>query len=141
MKSIVIASCLVLGLTGMASAGDPTAERLTTGTPEYWDRHHLVTDFEQKRTQYYCQPEGTLSSPLNASTAWGREIVDDIPTAVAGRWIHSIMIYVEEWSEHWQDPQGMILHLYDGSCPPPMAPYESLYFPWNDPAEMVTELA
>jgi hypothetical protein len=138
---MAIVLCLVfvmMGVTSSVAGPRPGSELL--GDSNYWLQPRPPTGGEAGRDDFYCQPLGTLSSPLNASTAWGRELADDIPTVLAGQWVYSITIYVEEWLGLWQDPLGVYAHFYSGVCAPPLAPDESRYFPWGDPAAMETEL-
>ncbi|MFH1866328.1 MAG: hypothetical protein ABIK85_10630 [Candidatus Eisenbacteria bacterium] len=89
------------------------------------------------RDVIYCQPP-SFSLAVNASTAYGSEIADDIPDSLIGRSIGEVTLYVTEWGyAEWVEPLGLVIRFYDGACPPPLEPAVTYNLPWN---ELMTSL-
>jgi len=91
------------------------------------------------RSIIHCQDPTSGYFTTNASTGFESEIADDIPAALDGQVVGQIVVYMGEWGAAWQDPAGIIVNLYNEDCPPPMEPYDTLYFPWGDPNFMTYE--
>lgn len=83
------------------------------------------------RDAFYCQdPE--LTAVYNMSSGFDSEIADDIPDDLAGGVIERVTFWVGEWYGSWQDPDGVMVNFYNGSCPPDLDPTLSFMIPWED---------
>ncbi|MCB1164282.1 MAG: hypothetical protein R3C71_04615 [Candidatus Krumholzibacteriia bacterium] len=82
------------------------------------------------RDMIYCQsPQG---SAMNASSAFDAELSDDMPDGMAGQAFNVVGGWVLEWSGTWMNPTGVTINIYNGECPPDLAPAYSYYFAWGD---------
>jgi hypothetical protein len=93
-------------------------------------------DPDAPRDIFHCQDPTSGFWTTNSSTGFDSEMADDIPDEFDGRWVNEIVVYVGEWGATWMDPAGIIVNLYDNGCPPPLDPYDTLYFTWGDPTQM-----
>ena len=80
---------------------------------------------------FYCQPP-SFDYAVNASSAFDSEVCDDLPDSLAGHSITEITLYVTEWGHsEWVDPMGVVIRLYDGSCPPPLHAAAEYNISWD----------
>ncbi len=130
MMRVLCAVLMVFALSSFAFAVNPMEEPLVG-----IDNDKPV---EPSRDLLFCQPPTSGYYTKNASSAFASEMADDIPDEYAGgQWfIDQIVVYVGEWGADWVDPLGVNVNFYAGHCPPELAPYMSLFFPWGDPAYM-----
>ncbi len=83
------------------------------------------------RGAFYCQPP-SFDYAVNASTAYESEVADDLPDSLTGRNIGEVTLYVTEWgSDEWTEPAGLVIHFYDGECPPPLEAAVVCSFAWS----------
>lgn len=80
--------------------------------------------------EFYCQPLHMYVQTVNASTAFGSEVADDIPDQFTGMPIVDVVCYVGEWGGYWMDPAGVYVNFYGAECPPGTAPVQSFYLSW-----------
>jgi hypothetical protein len=77
---------------------------------------------------------------VNASSTQNSEVADDIPSALDGRSIGRVRVYVAEWLAAWQNPAALVVNFYDGQCPPPADAVATYVIPWgNVDAQLVLE--
>jgi hypothetical protein len=131
MKFAMIAGFIVL-LATSAIAADPAGERFD-GQLDDLD----VPGFD--REIFYVQEPHSLFLKTNASTPYDSEAADDIPVDLDGMFFGQIEVYIGEWGADWVDPLGVFVNLYNGTCPPDMEPYATMYFDWGDPDQMTYE--
>jgi hypothetical protein len=114
----------VLLATGVSAAAEPGLAR----APHSWASHPPA----QHRTWevLYAQEPGGLAA--NASTGYGSELADDIPSAEAGVEFNTVTLWVAEWLGAWTDPQGLVIRIYDQQCPPALSPELVFTFAWDD---------
>jgi hypothetical protein len=123
----------ILALATVALALDPASDRGTAPPPDPFDG-------QPDRTLIHCQDPTDIYSTTNASTGFGSECVDDIPAELDGMYVGQIVVYIGEWGgSGWVDPSGIIVNLYNEDCPPNLDPYDTLYFNWDDPAQVEYE--
>ncbi len=80
-------------------------------------------------TDIHCQVP--FWTGVNASTGLNSEIADDVPVDFAGETVTQLTLWVAEWLAGWQDPDGIILNIYDGTCGPPASPVVQHVIPWG----------
>lgn len=126
----ILASVL---LAGFALAADPVDDQsVSNGVTPY--------NPQLDRGLFHVQEPTASYYTTNASTAFGSEIVDDIPANLDGEYIGQIVVYIGEWGgSGWVPPNGIYVNFYHGECPPDMDPYDTLYFVWDNPDQMEYE--
>jgi hypothetical protein len=119
---IAIMTIVAVALAVPALADTPDQLQLPITGPEY----------TPKENEWYCQLPDALAI-INASSGFGAELADDIPTMYASYDIYELDIIVGQWSTGaWSDPLGITVSFYNGQCPPDLTAYHSQYHAWAD---------
>jgi hypothetical protein len=84
------------------------------------------------RDAFHCQPLNPYFNVHQASTGFGSEFADDIPSEYMGTVISEVSLYVGEFYGDWIDPDGVVLNFYNSECLPSLEPDVTFYFPWAD---------
>ena len=127
MRSALIA-LLAIGCASVAWAGgtpigpEVSAIQFKSDVP--------MEGFEIDQDVLWCQNPHVYWWTANASTPFGSELADDIPGELGCVWLYAVALIALEWGGNWIDPEGVILNLYEGGCPPAMDPFWSTYYPW-----------
>ncbi|MFH1314056.1 MAG: hypothetical protein ABIJ00_12635 [Candidatus Eisenbacteria bacterium] len=117
----VLLFVIVVAIAAGAYAFEATESRLP-----------VEVDIAAPDVEFYCQPPHIYLQVYNANTAFGSEVVDDIPDGFVGMQILDIVFYVSEWGDYWIDPTGVYVNIYYSECAPGLVPDVVLYFPWGD---------
>ncbi len=87
---------------------------------------------------FHCQPLNPYWNVHQASSGYGTEFADDIPSEFLGTMIYEVSLYVGEFYGDWIDPDGVVLNFYNSACLPDLDPDLTYNFAWADiPKEMV----
>jgi hypothetical protein len=115
---------LTLLVLGMATAGWASPVDVKSTVP--------VTPVVPDQGLIWYQAPHYYVWTLNASTAFGSEIADDIPTEVCPANIQGFIFYAGEWAGTWRNPAGFYLNFYFSCCPPGASPDLSYYYAWDN---------
>jgi len=120
MRTAILA-LLVLGLATAAWASPVSVKSTVPVTPVVPEQALI----------WYQAPHYYVWT-LNASTAFGSELCDDVPGDLYPLSIYGVMFYAGEWAGYWRDPAGFYLNFYFSCCPPGTSPDLSYYFAWDN---------
>jgi hypothetical protein len=116
-KLLILIAMLAVAAPAFAASSDVNSGNLTANS---------CVD----REMTYCQP--AFGAAMNASSAFGAELSDDMPDAMAGDVFNQVGGWVLEWGGTWMNPTGVTINIYSGECPPNLAPAYSYFFAWGD---------
>ncbi|MFB3907333.1 MAG: hypothetical protein ACE15D_02920 [Candidatus Eisenbacteria bacterium] len=99
----------------------------STDLAKEWDSRGVhgegSTEVPEVRDALYCQMPSPSWGCYNASTGFGSELADDIPSNLAGETVASVVLWAAEWAgQEWQPFTSLIVNFYHESCPPNLDP-------------------